>query len=764
MRIKKIAKMENVGPFKKYTPLGEAWGQCTVIYGPNGHGKSTLAAVFRSLQQKDGSHILERQTLGATTPATVNVITETSTGSSTTATTFNGKEWLGAGPTIEIFDATFVSDNVYTGDTVSSAHRQNLLEIVIGEREVAVSNQIKALDTKGRDLAATISAFETAIENQLERPFSLDTFIQLQPIADAAVQLQSLTTQLHAARTQQEVLARPNLASFTLPALPAFRDLLLVCPQRLSQQAQARVQQHLASLGAGGEGWLRNGISHAHGREDCPLCGQPLAQAELMKLYNEYFSNAYREQVVALERCRNELEAVLGEAAWSAFQKRVMQNQSVVHAWQDLTKLDQAQLAIDQIEQRWRKAHLVVSELLRRKLDNPTLALQCNEEVTAALADYDESRQLVEAHKAAIQSANLTIGEIKKRAASATEQDLMYKLRQVGNAKLRHTDNMAAKVDNLVKLRAEKAILDKQKAELRAGLSQDAKKQWELYQDGVNRWLKQFGANFEVVNAKASFPGGKPNSSYQLKVNNIALDLGDAKTPKGTPCFRTALSTGDKHTLAMAFFLTKLESDGCASKVVIIDDPMSSLDTFRRTATLQALANVAKTAGQLILLSHDQAFLAEFEHYFHEPVHALELRMRNDGPILDRWEIAEFHRTLWNRSFCVLKRFVDNDDSGHLVSPETARSETRLYLEDALRTKFPASFTPTDTLGSMCGKIREAPIGNPLHSQRGTTLAEFDALNEYTNSAHHASRLPTTTEAEARAYVQRAIRLVQGSR
>lgn len=757
MRIKKIAKMENVGPFKKYSPSGEAWGQCTVIYGPNGHGKSTLAAVFRSLQQKDGAHILERQTLGSTHPATVNVITETSTA------IFNGKEWLGTGPTVEIFDATFVSDNVYTGDTVSSAHRQNLLEIVVGEREVAVSNQIKALDTKGRDLAAKIGDAEAAIENQIERPFSLDSFIQLQPIDDAAAQLQSLTTQLHAARTQQEVLARPNLASFNLPTLPAFRDLLLVCPQRLSQQAQARVQQHLASLGAGGEGWLRNGIAHAHGREDCPLCGQPLAQAELMKLYNEYFSNAYREQVVALERCRNELEAVLGEAAWSAFQKRVMQNQSVVHAWQDLAKLDQAQLAIDQIEQRWRKAHLAVSELLRRKLDNPTLALQCNEEVTAALADYDESRQLVEAHKATIQSANLKIGDIKKRAASATEQDLMFKLRQVGNAKLRHTDIMAAKVANLVKLRAEKATLDKQKAELRAGLSQDAKKQWERYQDGVNRWLKQFGANFEVVNAKASFPGGKPNSSYQLKVNNIALDLGDAKTPRGTPCFRTALSTGDKHTLAMAFFLTKLESDGCASKVVVIDDPMSSLDTFRRAATLQALAGVAEKAAQLILLSHDQAFLAEFEHYLHQPVHALELRMRNQGPMLAPWKIDEFHRSLWNRSFVVLQRFLDNNenDGGHFVSPETARSETRLYLEHELRTRFPASFSTTDSLGTMCGKIREAQPGDPLVSHQGTTLAEFDALNEYTNSSHHASRLPPTTQTEARTYVTRAIALVQ---
>jgi wobble nucleotide-excising tRNase len=45
------------------------------------------------------------------------------------------------------------------------------------------------------------------------------------------------------------------------------------------------------------------------------------------------------------------------------------------------------------------------------------------------------------------------------------------------------------------------------------------------------------------------------------------------------PSFRNTLSAGDRNALALAFFFASLERDPQrAQKIVVIDDPISSLD------------------------------------------------------------------------------------------------------------------------------------------------------------------------------------------
>jgi wobble nucleotide-excising tRNase len=69
-------------------------------------------------------------------------------------------------------------------------------------------------------------------------------------------------------------------------------------------------------------------------------------------------------------------------------------------------------------------------------------------------------------------------------------------------------------------------------------------------------------------------------------LNDQLLDLGDERTPRGQPCFGTALSSGDNSALGLAFFLAKLRRDTTlGGKAVVFDDPLSSLDLFRQSFT-----------------------------------------------------------------------------------------------------------------------------------------------------------------------------------
>ena len=72
------------------------------------------------------------------------------------------------------------------------------------------------------------------------------------------------------------------------------------------------------------------------------------------------------------------------------------------------------------------------------------------------------------------------------------------------------------------------------------------------YQTSINALLKNFGASFSIKGMSANFRGNAPRSDYGLLLRgkDVALE-------GGSPSFATALSEGDKRTLAFAFFVAK---------------------------------------------------------------------------------------------------------------------------------------------------------------------------------------------------------------
>src|SRR5690606_27209116 len=110
------------------------------------------------------------------------------------------------------------------------------------------------------------------------------------------------------------------------------------------------------------------------------------------------------------------------------------------------------------------------------------------------------------------------------------------------------------------------------------------------WQTSINTYLSRLGAGFTVVRIEAQPTGGRPSCVYRLVVNGHEVTVGANTAAPGSHTFKTALSAGDRNTLALAFFLTALDQDtNKANRVVVLDDPMSSLDKHRRMATIQEI-------------------------------------------------------------------------------------------------------------------------------------------------------------------------------
>ena len=110
MAIKKIVSLKNIGRFKSLAAMGDVgFKPLTLIYGPNAQGKTTLVGVLRSLATGDRAYVDERATLGAADHPEAAILLDGG------LAMFSNGAWSATASELDIFDSTFVNDNVFTG-------------------------------------------------------------------------------------------------------------------------------------------------------------------------------------------------------------------------------------------------------------------------------------------------------------------------------------------------------------------------------------------------------------------------------------------------------------------------------------------------------------------------------------------------------------------------------------------------------------------------------------------------------------------------
>ncbi|HWO94422.1 MAG TPA: hypothetical protein VNL92_06630, partial [Dehalococcoidia bacterium] len=140
--IRRIRLLRNIGQFDSVdTAAAIALGRLVLVYAENGRGKTTLAAVLRSLGTGNPIPITERRRLAAAHPPHVVLDCE---GGPPDAVFQDGR-WSRTLPHLAIFDDVFVDANVHSGLVVDARHRQNLHELVLGARGVELSRRIQEL-------------------------------------------------------------------------------------------------------------------------------------------------------------------------------------------------------------------------------------------------------------------------------------------------------------------------------------------------------------------------------------------------------------------------------------------------------------------------------------------------------------------------------------------------------------------------------------------------------------------------------------------
>jgi len=763
--IEKFISIKNIGRFSNCCPRGDvAFRKLVLLFAENGRGKTTLCAILRSLQSGHSEYISERKALGTSDAASVQI----RVGGNTVSFSSNG--WSATHPDISIFDSAFIHDNVYAGDYVDHEHKKNLYRIIVGAQGVQLAEQIEELDSKIRDANRDINTKKDAASRNLPNGILLDTYLEWQPVEGVEIKIQQKSTEItNRQRTLEkatEIQAKSLLAKIALPTLPT--DFLTILAKELADvttDAESRVRQQITDhqMGNQGETWLSQGVGFIE-NDNCPFCGQGIDANELIAAYHSHFNAAYKALKQEVTQLSGRITNAIGESSLNTTQQTISNNLTLVEFWKQFVETNLPDFALDDVRTKYATLHDIALVLAQRKQQTPIESISPDADFQSAFDAVIALQQSLQAYNTAVDEYNTRISEQKIAAQQGGDiAALKNELADLEAKKKRFEPEVVQACGAYQTATRAKTQLEGEKRTAKEQLNQYCQQILQTYERSINAYLDQFNTGFRIVNTQHSYRGGSPSSQFQIQINDMPVSLGDNRTPSGTPCFKTTLSSGDRSALALAFFLAALRQDpDITNKIVVLDDPFTSLDRFRRTCTQQLIKNLANTAQQVIVMSHDSHFLKLiYDAHPNDEIKTLQLAHVGDGTMLGEWDIVAETQSTYHKNHGSLLSFY-RDRTG--VPLDVARA-IRPFLEGWLRVHFPGHFQPNEWLGNFIEKIRSADGNSGLqHAQ--ADLSELEAINDYSKKYHHDQNpnadAETISSNELHGFVKRTLRLVGG--
>jgi energy-coupling factor transporter ATP-binding protein EcfA2 len=309
LKLTEVKYIQNIGRFEKAKPTANVgFGHCTLVFGENGWGKSTLADILRSLTTNNPAIVVGRKTL-AGGPEQKAILRF-----GTSQAAFENAAWTGPKPRIAVYDSVFVNENVFSGDIVSADHLKNQYGLVVGAEGVRLVRRIVALDDENRVINSAVrnaeSEVDAVIRSVAPAGFRRGQFLGLLAHDDIDWALAEKDAEVQRARRAKEIKAAAEPQLLPVPTeIAKFRDLLGSHIDGIAEKALTAVRAHITAHQArhGGptshEAWLETGTAFMRG-DKCPFCGQNFDDRALVDAYKNFFSTAYKTLAENVQKAR----------------------------------------------------------------------------------------------------------------------------------------------------------------------------------------------------------------------------------------------------------------------------------------------------------------------------------------------------------------------------------------------------------------------------------------------------------------------------
>jgi wobble nucleotide-excising tRNase len=757
--LESFESVKKVGLFEDYAHSSDReFGEITLIYGENGVGKSTLAAILDSLRERNAGEIIRRRSLPGDVAPTAAVRMNGK------VYTFDGRDWNDQLPydTLEVFFPGFVTRNVHAATAVDPDNRRNLCELVLGRQAVEKVKRLAQADSDGRAALTDMKAIEKELQLLIKKPDTLETFLGLPNDEKIDEHIEKVRAELKQARSRDAILARAVSKAVALPTVDrkAIATLLEKSADGIGAGVAAVVREHIKQhLDIDGEDWLAYGAKHTGVDNKCPFCAQDIAGSSLVAAIRSYFSAEYRAYTESLALEIQAIRDQLGTAAfprlWAALSAQV----TVAAQWAEDMPIDQPAIAttLTEAEAVWKSAAAKLEGVLASKQANP-LGRMDPAMHEGALAEYERAVSLLQQVNDILSDSSKKAEQRKAALLKADTAEIEQRLHRLENQKARFEPLAQDRLGRRNALIEKRTKLDDEKTGLKKEIDKYAARVVGKYQAGINYYLEYFGCDIRIESVEPKFPSGRASVQYTLKVHGheIALGLSAAE-----PCFETVLSEGDKNTLALSFFFARLKDQSdLTERVVVLDDPVNSLGSSRRTLIEGVVRDLRVRGAQVVVLTHDERLAAMmWRDKKLKGIVRLEVARTNRGSQLQPWDVDRATQSEYVEHYLTLYDFLE-----HGGDHRPAARCIRPYLEQRLRHLFPGPpFETRDALGEMIAKIRDSAAGTRLYPLR-EKVADLVSINDASLPSHHATddvpgMVPLTPDG-VRLFAQKALQVL----
>jgi wobble nucleotide-excising tRNase len=555
-----------------------------LIYGWNGSGKSTLSNLFRSIEKK--SNITEGEVEFSISGQTIH--------GSALSTSLNL-------PEVRVFNQGFVRENVFTGNSVvapifyigkESIDKQKEVEKLIAE--IALSEQDaemkgkektraeKALETFKTDQARSIkqllsssgiNVYNSYNKSNLER--KTDEMFQLPEDERQAKTLRKNEFERLRTKTESNPKEKLPLVIFDDPGVQVLTERVAVLLNKTVVSCVIESLQDNPDLST----WTRTGldIHKAQNSSACLFCGQPMPSGRLQQI-EAHFNDEYTRFLGSIETTAKTIQTTIDnlKSVTLPDQSRFYDhfqgdyNLSRLAFEQEIGKIvEHLKILIAALDDKVKKPFQSVEKQFTRLEYDTKIGSKINAVIGRHNHETDNFQDEIIAARKAIEES--VIVELLSRYKQSKEE----------------AEAAAVAFQQISNQIAEK---NRQKSELERQIYEHRIPAAELNAD-IRAYLGRDELTFEPQ-----------ENGYQI-------------CRSGTPT--DTLSEGEETAFALLYFLKSLsdKSFNLEKGVVVIDDPVSSLDSNSIYCAFGFIKARTKDAGQLLVLTHNYALFQQIKKW-----------------------------------------------------------------------------------------------------------------------------------------------------
>lgn len=741
--LKRINLIKNVGCFDTFagSSLGDL-ENLVLMYAENGRGKTTISSILSSLANNDASIINNRKRLGSANDPHVVLDIE---GQSSNVM-FQSGSWNISYDNIYVYDDEFVNQNVFSGLEISPSHRQNLHEIILGRKGVVLARKVKDLAQQITNSNSRISYISNQIPMDQRFGLEVDVFCGLKEVDDVEKKIVDKQRIYDAIKQADTISRQKQFSHITLPEIDetTISATLSTKLSDLDESAMKSITDHFSLIGENGEKWVSDGIGRIINagteEEQCPFCGQEIDGVDLISKYRVYFSEAYKQLIQGISAQTSHYTTDFGGDNLSSKQQEITKLLSLFEFWKNFVELPETKIDWQDLSTAWQEARNGVLSLLQTKNSSPLTTVDISTEIKEKIDRYFSLHISVMKSIEVLTGYNTQISKIKEQAETGNLENVTNELKKIKATQSRYSDELKELCDQYRTEATLKSKLERQKEIARTNLDNHREAVFSKYHTAINKHLELFGANFRIGGLESSNAAGRPSTTYHVVMDQHRIQLAD----QDGPCFKNALSAGDRNALGLAFFFASLDAEpDLQDSIIVLDDPISSLDDGRTTTTIQKIRNLIPNSSQLIVLCHSRSFLCDiWQDSDKNNTMALKiLRGPNNTSTITLWDVRSDALTEYDKRHEVLRNYIEADTQEKRYVAECLRP----VMEKYLRVVFPQYFLPGNTLGNFRNRVEQLKT-NGKSIMVDVDIWELRDITDYANKFHHDTNPDSQTE------------------